>query len=132
MRRSEILPWPTASWIGWCTQLTASSCKENRCAKNEAAKMARNDKSEESCGNGGVVESVESQNQASPSFHNPLEISPKAGEIPTAPTTTPWKSGKPNPGFPLSHRVLLCSKTERKTGGLRPPPCAAALRACRV
>src|SRR5256885_11376715 len=49
-----------------------------------------------------------------------------------APATTRWKSGKPNPGFPLSHRVLLCSKTERKTGGLRPPPCAAALRACRA
>src|SRR5437899_661972 len=98
MRRSEILPLPTASWIGWCTRLTASSCKENRCEKSEAAKMPRNDKSEESCGNGGAVESVESQNQASPSFH----------------------------------RVLLCSKTERKPGGLRPPPCAAALRACRV
>jgi len=31
------------------------------------------------------VESVESQKQASPSFHSPLEISPRAGEIPTFP-----------------------------------------------
>src|SRR6266487_2347852 len=65
MRRSEILPLPTASWIGWCTRLTGSSCKENRCAKNEAAKTARNDKSEESCGNGGAVGSVENQKQVS-------------------------------------------------------------------
>jgi hypothetical protein len=31
------------------------------------------------------MESVESQKQASPSFHSPLEISPRTGEIPTFP-----------------------------------------------
>ena len=36
-------------------------------------------------GNAGTVESVESQQQASHTFHEPLEISPKAGEIPTFP-----------------------------------------------
>ena len=71
--------------------------------------MERNEKAEESCGNGGAMESVESQKQASPSFHSPLEISPKSrrdSHIPTAPATTPWKSGKPKAGFPLSHRDL--------------------------
>ena len=47
--------------------------------------MQENKKAEESCGNDGAVESVESQKQASPSFHSPLEISPRAGEIPTFP-----------------------------------------------
>jgi hypothetical protein len=32
-----------------------------------------------------AVESVESQKPASPSFHEPLESSPKAGELPTFP-----------------------------------------------
>src|SRR5207245_7915261 len=44
MRRSEIQPLPTASWIGWCIRLTGSSCKENRCAKSEAAKTEKNEK----------------------------------------------------------------------------------------
>src|SRR5437879_5740081 len=82
MRRSEILPLLIASWMGWCTRLTGSSCKENRCAKSEAAKMARNDKDEESCGNGFGGGKRGKPKQASPSFHSPLEISPKAGEIP--------------------------------------------------
>jgi len=73
--------------------------------------------------NDGTVESVESQRQASPSFHEPLEISPRAGEIPTFPqlrrvvlsqtekqakqesrSVGRWKSGNPKAGFPLSHR----------------------------
>ena len=80
----------------------------------------------ESCGNGGAVESVESQKQASPSFHSALEISPKAGEIPTFPQLRRrggWKSGKPKTGFPLSHRHPLSRKTKTpEPGGLRPPP----------
>jgi len=61
-----------------------------------------------SCGNGGAVESVEIQNQDFPSFHRSLEISPTTRDfhIPTAPTTRPWKSGKPKAGFPLSHSHL--------------------------
>src|SRR5436190_2777864 len=118
MRRSEILPLPTALWIGWCTRLIGSSCKENRCAKNEAAKTARNDKSQKSCGNGGAVESVESQKQASPSFHSPLEISPGTGEIPTFPQLRRrggWESGKPKTGFPLSHRHPFLAKRKRRS-----------------
>src|SRR5271167_521202 len=50
-----------------------------RTAKNPKAGRKK------SCGNGGSVERVESQKQASHSFHEPLEISPTAGEIPTFP-----------------------------------------------
>src|SRR5437763_1237862 len=103
MRRSEILPLPTASWIGWCTRLTGSSCKENRCAKNEAAKTARNDKKRRELWKCGAVESVESQNQASPSFHSPLEISPKAGEIPTFPQLRRLRRGKVENQKQVSH-----------------------------
>src|SRR5438128_11904776 len=82
----------------------------------------------ESCGNGGAVESVESQKQASPSFHSPLEISPRTGEIPTFPQLRReaggWESGKPKAGFPLSHRheSLFPGTKNRAAGGLRPPP----------
>jgi hypothetical protein len=56
-------------------------------------------------GNAGSMESVEKQKQLFPSFHAPLEISPKARDshIPTARRRPGWKSGKPQPGFPLSH-----------------------------
>src|SRR6266516_1395730 len=116
MRRSEILPLPTASWIGWCTRLTGSSCKENRCAKNEAAKTARNDKSEESCGNGGAVESVESQNQASPPFHSPLGISPAFGEIPTFPQLRRLRGGKVENQKQVSHFSTAISYARKPNG----------------
>src|SRR2546428_9069638 len=58
-----------------------------------------------SCGNAGAVESVESQKQASPSFHEPLGNLAKRrrdSHISTAPTTrADGKSGKPKAGFPL-------------------------------
>jgi hypothetical protein len=73
-----------------------------------------------SCGNGGAVESVESQQQAFHPSHRSLEISPKPRDSPisTTPATRPyidetkanrkkncgpWESGNPKPGFPLSH-----------------------------
>ena len=60
------------------------------------------------CGNGGPVERVEKQKQLYHSFHRPLEISQKARDfhIPTARLRPGWKSGKPNPGFPLFHAGL--------------------------
>jgi hypothetical protein len=61
----------------------------------------------ESCGNAGPVESEESQEQASHSFHESLGNPANPSEIPTFPQLRPrggWESGKPNPGFPLSHR----------------------------
>jgi hypothetical protein len=88
----------------------------------------KNTPGQESCGNAGTVESVESQKQASPSFHSPLEISPRTGEIPTFPQLRReaggWKSGKPKTGFPLSHRheSLFFGTKNRAAGGLRPPP----------
>jgi hypothetical protein len=96
--------------------------------------MERNEKAEESCGNGGAMESVESQKQASPSFHSPLEISPKAGEIPTFPQLRRLRRGKVENQKQVSHFPTAISLLEnrRKSGGLRPPPYAAALRACRV
>src|SRR2546426_7566568 len=50
-------------------------------------------KKEESCGNGGAVESVEIQRQDFPSSHRSLEISQRTRDshIPTAPATRPWK-----------------------------------------
>jgi hypothetical protein len=64
---------------------------------------------QESCGNGGAVESVEIQKQDFPSSHRSLEISQERRDshIPTAPATRRWKSGKPRAGFPLSHRLLV-------------------------
>jgi hypothetical protein len=52
----------------------------------------------ESCGNAGAVESVESQKQASPSFHEPLgNLAEDGGDshIPTAPATAPMFRAKP-------------------------------------
>jgi len=59
------------------------------------------------------MESVKKQKQLSPSFHAPLEISPKARDshIPTARRRPGWKSGKPQAGFPLSHAGLATTAT---------------------
>jgi hypothetical protein len=59
------------------------------------------------------MESVEKQKQLFPSFHSPLGISPKERDshIPTAWHRPGWKSGKPKPGFPLSHAGLATTTT---------------------
>jgi hypothetical protein len=71
---------------------------------------------QESCGNGGAVESVEIQKQDFPSSHRSLEISQERRDshIPTAPATRRWKSGKPRAGFPLSHRLLVGFERRKK------------------
>ena len=79
--------------------------------------MQRNEKAEESCGNGGAMESVESQKQASPSFHSPLEISPKAGEISTFPQLRRLRGGKVENQKQVSHFPTAISLL--KTGGSR-------------
>jgi len=81
----------------------------------------------ESCGNGGAVESVESQKQASHAFHEPLgNLANTRGEIPTFPQLRRrggWKSGKPKTGFPTFPPPSLSRKTKTpEPGGLRPPP----------
>jgi hypothetical protein len=60
------------------------------------------------------MESVEKQKQLFPSFHSPLEISPKARDshIPTARHRPGWESGKPKSGFPLSHAGLATTTTD--------------------
>src|SRR5258708_16043838 len=81
-----------------------------------------------SCGNAGAVESVESQKQASPSFHEPLgKLAKRRARFPHFHSSDEggWKSGKPKAGFPLSHRPefpLSQNKKTRPRGGLRPPP----------
>jgi hypothetical protein len=78
-------------------------------------------------GNDGAVESPEKQKQLSRPFHRPLEISlERDSPIPTAWLRPGWKSGKPKPGFPLSHAWLAMmtpapsSKEQNKKKGSRP------------
>ena len=90
--------------------------------------MERNEKAEESCGNGGAMESVESQKQASPSFHSPLGISPRTGEIPTFPQLRRKQADgkvenqKQVSHFPTATNPFLPKPKNRAAGGLRPPP----------
>jgi hypothetical protein len=78
------------------------------------------------------VESVENHTAVSHAFHRPLEISQQQRDshISTAPACAGWKSGKPKPGFALSHAAqammmtALVSKPkteERKSAAARPP-----------
>ncbi len=71
------------------------------------------------------MESVENQKQVFPSFHSPLGISPKAGEIPTFPQLRRLRRGKVENQKQVSHFPTAFSymkeKTKQKTGGLRPP-----------
>ncbi len=88
----------------------------------------KNAPGKESCGNAGAVESVESQKQASPSSHSPLEISPRTGEIPTFPqlrrkqAVEKWKTKKQVSHFPTATNPLSPGRKTRAAGGLRPPP----------
>src|SRR5260370_36055091 len=73
----------------------------------------KNTPGKESCGNAGAVESVESQKQASPSSHSPLEISPRTGEISTflqlrrKQAVEKWKTKKQVSHFPTAPRIPL-------------------------
>src|SRR2546426_6968638 len=82
MRRSEIQPLPTASWIGWCIRLTGSSCKENRCAKSEAAKTEKNEKRKRAVEMAGLWKTWENKNRVSPLFTAPLKSRPKQARFP--------------------------------------------------
>jgi len=89
----------------------------------------------ESCGNAGAVESVESQKQASPSFHKPLgnlANSRRDSHISTAPMTK--ADGKVENKeqvfhFPTATISLISEKKNQRAGGLRPPRRRPALRA---
>jgi hypothetical protein len=87
----------------------------------------RKKQTKEGCGNDGAVESVESQKQASHSFHEPLgnlANSRRDFHISTAPTTK--ADGKvENQGqvshFPTATISLISKKKNQSAGGLRPP-----------
>jgi len=69
------------------------------------------------------MESVENQKQVFPSFHSPLGISPKAGEIPTFPQLRRLRRGKVENQKQVSHFPTAFSymkEKTNKTGGLRP------------
>jgi hypothetical protein len=97
-----------------------------------------NSQPQKSCGNAGAVERVENQKQVSHSSHSPLEISPTPRDfhIPTAQAGRAWKSGKPKPGFPLSHtrpatmttihfgKSKSKSKSKSNPKPISPPPAA--------
>ena len=90
--------------------------------------------SREGCGNDGAVESVESQKQASPSFHEPLgnlANSRRDSHISTAPVTK--ADGKvENQGqvshFPTATVSLISKKKNQSAGGLPSASEAGALR----
>lgn len=84
-----------------------------------------------SCGNGGAVESVESQSRLPTLSTSPLEISPKGGEIPTFPQLgrsglEKWKTKDRFPTFPAPLRdydpgfASQEPKTGRSAGCARP------------
>jgi hypothetical protein len=78
------------------------------------------------------VESVESQKQASPSFHRPLEISPKAGEIPTFPQLRRLRRGKVENQTQVSHFPTALSYLEKQTENGRASPSALCGGASRL
>src|ERR1700704_1783409 len=96
-------------------QRIGSSCNENSCTKNAKEKNKKR-KAQESCENDGTVEGVESQKQASPSFHSPLEISPNPGEIPTFPQLRRLRGGKVENQKQVSHFPTAISYVETPNG----------------
>jgi hypothetical protein len=103
--------------------------------KRQAARLKT--ESGESCGNAGAVESVESQRQASHSFHEPLGNLAKGrrdSHISTAPATRrmeKWKTKSRFSTFPPPRFPSLKTKTPHRAG-YRPPPEAALRAASRV
>jgi hypothetical protein len=92
-----------------------------------------------SYGNAGAVESVESQKQASPSFHEPLGNLTKRrrdSHISTAPTTKAdgkVENQKQVSHFPTAPNLYRAQEQKtRPAGGLRPPPDGGAPRRLRV
>jgi hypothetical protein len=80
-----------------------------------------------SCGNAGAVESVESQKQASPSFHEPLGNPAKRrrdSHISTAPAARAdgkVENQKQVSHFPTAPNVSGDQEQNRAAGGLSPP-----------
>ena len=89
----------------------------------------------ERCGNGGAVESVESQKQASHAFHEPLGNLAKGrrdSHIPTAPTTTAdgkVENQKQVSHFPTATNVYGFQEEKPGRGRASPSARRRALRA---
>jgi hypothetical protein len=98
----------------------------------------KNTPGKESCGNAGAVESVESQKPASPSFHSPLGISPRTGEIPTFPQLRRKQADgkvenqKQVSHFPTATNPFLPEGNRGRGAGFALRPAAGASRALRV
>jgi hypothetical protein len=81
-----------------------------------------------SCGNAGAVESVESQKQAFPSFHEPLgnlaqrRRDPHISTTPAARAVGKWKTKSRFPTFPPPRMYMEIKNKNRAAGGLRTPP----------
>jgi len=78
---------------------------------------------EESCGNDGSVESKESQEQASHSFHEPLGNHAKSrrdSHIPTAPATRLMEKWKTKNRFPTFPQPQILSHAEGKQKAAAP------------
>src|SRR5260370_35481475 len=97
-------------------------------ANDGDCQQTKNTPGKESCGNAGAVESVESQKQASPSFHSTLEISPRTGEIPTFPQLRrkqpdgKVENQKQVSNFPTPRIPFLPEGKPGSRRRLRPPP----------
>src|SRR3989442_7847344 len=79
----------------------------------------------ERCGNAGAVESVESQRQASPSFHEPLGNLAKSrrdSHISTAPTTRRMEKWKTKSRFSTFPPPCFLSLRQTDGGGRASPP----------
>jgi len=81
----------------------------------------------------GLWKAWKAKNRLPPLSTAPWKSRQKAGEIPTFPQLRRLRRGKVENQKQVSHFPTAISLFEnwRKTGGLRPPPYAAALRACR-
>ena len=86
----------------------------------------------------GLWKAWKAKRRLPPLSTSPLEISPKAGEIPIFPQLRRrggWESGKPRAGFPLSHRhesSFSKSKKHGWLGGASPSPGGGAPRRLRA
>jgi hypothetical protein len=73
-----------------------------------------------------AVDTEENQEQVSLRVHSPWK-SPRDSHIPTA-ATKPGKSGKPKPGFPLSHGTVFLSQIQNRKEARRRGRFATASR----
>src|ERR1039457_3023611 len=111
------------------------SRRKARARANEGGGGRHNEEPKgESYGNAGAVESVESQKQASPSFHEPLgnlAEGRRDSHISTAPATRrmgKWKTKSKFSTFPPPRILFLEKQRTGRPGGASPSPGGGAPR----